>query len=85
MTWREKWIFQTFGRVLVIRWTRRIATAGFIAMVIFAIAAVFEQMGYIQDRLASPVALAWTSGGAFVLTVVSGFTGAYAMRRGLSR
>jgi anaerobic C4-dicarboxylate transporter len=85
MTWRERWIFQTFGRVLVIRWARRIISAAFIAMVVFAVSAVVEQLGYVQDRLMSPVALAWSSGGAFIVASLAAVAGAYATRRRLSR
>jgi hypothetical protein len=85
MNWREKWIFQVFGRVLVARWARRLTTAGFIAMVVFAVSAVVEQLGYVQDRVLSPLVLCCAAFVSFGMTVCAAFTGAYATRRRVSR
>jgi hypothetical protein len=83
MTWQDRWIFKTFGRVLVLRWARRIATAGFIAMAVLAVAAVIEELGYVSDRLLTPAELAWSAGGAFAVCALAALTGAYALGRRL--
>lgn len=85
MSWREKWIFIVFGRVLVARWSRRVASTAFISMLVFALSAVVEQLGYVQDRLASPQALCYAALGSFALAVSAVVTGAYASHRRVPR
>jgi hypothetical protein len=85
MNWREQLVFMVFGRVMVARWVRRITTAGFIAMVIFAFSGAIEQLGYIRDRLAGPLTLCYLGLRSFALAVCSAVVGAYATHRRISR
>lgn len=81
MTSTERWIFQTFGRHLVVRWGLRGLTAGLITAIVFAAAAALDKAGYVREPLFQAGTLFWSSLGAFGIAVCSGFAVAYARRR----